>query len=95
MKRRDRRENCFCVDTTQGAQHYFSVQSKTELQQFEMAFYNCTYKAINTIQVIRTLKIELNLIFRQELLPVVMMDDLPVLYWILAKGSVYTIFLQK
>ncbi|KAI1724340.1 PDZ domain (Also known as DHR or GLGF) domain-containing protein [Ditylenchus destructor] len=46
----DRRDNIFLLDTAAGAQHYFSLQSRTNLQQFETAYYNCVYKAVTAIQ---------------------------------------------
>lgn len=50
IKRRDRRENIFCLDTYIGQSHYFSLHGPVQLQQFETAYYNCVYKAVKTMQ---------------------------------------------
>ncbi|KAI6180488.1 Gamma-1-syntrophin [Aphelenchoides besseyi] len=50
VKRRDRREHIFCLDTYLGQSHYFSLHGSTQLQQFETAYYNCVYKSVTTMQ---------------------------------------------
>lgn len=50
IKRRDRREHVFCLDTYLGQSHYFSLHGPIQLQQFETAYYNCVYKSIQTMQ---------------------------------------------
>lgn len=50
IKKRDRRENVFCLDTYIGQSHYFSLHGPTQLQQFESSYYNCVYKSVTTMQ---------------------------------------------
>ncbi|KAI3420841.1 hypothetical protein GPALN_014460 [Globodera pallida] len=51
IKRSDRREHVFALATVRdSAEHYCSFQSRDQLHQFEMAYYSCMYKAVNTIQ---------------------------------------------
>lgn len=76
IKRKDRRENVFCLENVQGTQHYLSVHSKSELQQFETAYYNCVYKSVIGIQVLIFFNYLIN--FRQERLLVVMKNVQPV-----------------
>ncbi|KAI6243867.1 Gamma-1-syntrophin [Aphelenchoides fujianensis] len=50
VKRRDRREHIFCLDTYLGQSHYFSLHGAVQLQQFEAAYYNCVYKSVTAMQ---------------------------------------------
>ncbi|KAL3115312.1 hypothetical protein niasHT_011661 [Heterodera trifolii] len=51
IKRFDRREHVFMLATVRdSAEHYCSFQSQDQLHQFEMAYYSCLYKTVNTIQ---------------------------------------------
>uniref|UniRef100_A0A915CM53 PDZ domain-containing protein n=1 Tax=Ditylenchus dipsaci TaxID=166011 RepID=A0A915CM53_9BILA len=43
-------ETALKTDTCQNTQHYFSLQSRSNLQLFESAYYNCVYKAVIAIQ---------------------------------------------
>ncbi|CAK5128363.1 unnamed protein product [Meloidogyne enterolobii] len=50
IKRIDRREHVFALSTVHGQEHYCSFQSREQLHRFEIAFYGCLYKSVNTMQ---------------------------------------------
>uniref|UniRef100_A0A914CEL2 PDZ domain-containing protein n=1 Tax=Acrobeloides nanus TaxID=290746 RepID=A0A914CEL2_9BILA len=50
IKHLDRREHVFALDTNLAQLHYFSMQSVSQLQQLESAYYNCVYKSVSSLQ---------------------------------------------